>query len=67
MAVATVKYKWDVLKPKFGVKGVGNKLYVMEQLYGYKMTNERSIIEQAHEIQSIAKEVKHNTCVLAYI
>jgi hypothetical protein len=39
----------------------------MEQIYGYKMTNEHSIVELAHEIQSIAKEVKHNTCVLPHI
>src|SRR5438128_2669256 len=28
------------------------------------MTDERSVVEQAHEIQSIAKELEHFTCVL---
>jgi hypothetical protein len=36
----------------------------MEQYYDYKMTDERSIVEQAQEIQSIAKEIQQFTCVL---
>ena len=36
----------------------------MEQFYDYKMTGERSVVEQAHEIQSIAKELEQFTCVL---
>jgi hypothetical protein len=36
----------------------------MEQFFDYKMTDERDIIEQAHEIQSIAKELEQFACVL---
>jgi hypothetical protein len=36
----------------------------MEQFYDYKMTGERSIVEQAHEIQSLAKELEQFKCTL---
>ena len=31
----------------------------MEQLYDYKMVENRSVVEQAHEIQALAKELEH--------
>jgi hypothetical protein len=31
----------------------------MEQYYDYKMTDEKSIVEQAHEIQCMDKELEH--------
>ena len=55
---------WDALKAKIGVSDAGSELYVMEQFFDYKMTSERSIVEQAHEIQSIAKELEQISCVL---
>ena len=36
----------------------------MEQFYDYKMTEERSVVEQAHEIQSFARELEHFNCML---
>ena len=36
----------------------------MEQFYDYKMTDERSVEQQAHEIQSLAKELEYFKCVL---
>ena len=36
----------------------------MEQLYGYKMVENRSVVEQAHEIQALAKELEHFSCLL---
>jgi hypothetical protein len=30
----------------------------MEQFYDYKMTNDHPIMDQAHEIQSLAKELE---------
>jgi hypothetical protein len=41
-----------------------DELYVMEQFCDYKMVDDRSIVEQAHEIQSLAKELKGFKCVL---
>jgi hypothetical protein len=36
----------------------------MEQLYDYKMVKNRSIVEQAHEIQALAKKLELFPCVL---
>ncbi|KAK1616127.1 hypothetical protein QYE76_021644 [Lolium multiflorum] len=55
---------WDALEDKFGVSDAGTELYVMEQYYDYKMTGERSFVEQAHEIQSLAKELEQFKCTL---
>ncbi|KAK1606798.1 hypothetical protein QYE76_030471 [Lolium multiflorum] len=58
------KDAWDALEAKFGVSDAGTELYVMEQYYDYKMTGERSVVEQAHEIQSLAKELEQFKCTL---
>nr|ABF94664.1 retrotransposon protein, putative, Ty1-copia subclass [Oryza sativa Japonica Group] len=42
----------------------GSELYVMEQFYDYKMVDDRSVVEQAHEIQMLAKELENNNCEL---
>ena len=44
------KELWDALKAKFGVSDAGSELYLMEQLYDYKIIENRSVVEQAHEI-----------------
>ena len=36
---------WDALEAKFGVSDAGGELYVMEQLYDYKMVEDRSVVE----------------------
>ena len=36
------KDAWEALEAKFGVPDAGTELYVMEQYYDYKMTDERS-------------------------
>ena len=51
------KELWDALKAKFGVSDAGSELYLMEQLYDYKMVENRSMVEHAHEIQALAKEL----------
>jgi hypothetical protein len=38
--------------------------YVMESFHDYKVVHNRSIVEQAHEIQCIAKELDHLKIVL---
>jgi hypothetical protein len=55
---------WDALEAKFGVLDAGTELYIMEQFYDYRMTDERSMAEQAHEIQSFARELEHFNCML---
>jgi hypothetical protein len=36
----------------------------MEQLYDYKMVENRSVVEQAHEFQTLAKELELFPCPL---
>nr|XP_045088966.1 uncharacterized protein LOC123493341 [Aegilops tauschii subsp. strangulata] len=58
------KNMWDALEARFGVSDAGTELYIMEQFYDYMMTKERSVVEQAHEIQSFARELEHFNCML---
>ncbi|KAK1580461.1 hypothetical protein QYE76_027149 [Lolium multiflorum] len=64
MAFDHGKDAWDALEAKFRVSDAGTELYVMEQYYDYRMTDERSVVEQAHEIQSLAKELEQFKCTL---
>jgi hypothetical protein len=64
MDMPTGKDMWDALEAKFGVSDAGSELYIMEQFYDYKMVDDRSVVEQAHEIQMLAKELENNKCVL---
>ncbi|KAK1650120.1 hypothetical protein QYE76_067925 [Lolium multiflorum] len=64
MAFDHGKDVWDALEAKFGVSDAGTELYVMEQYYNYRMTDERSVVEHAHEIQSLAKELEQFKCTL---
>ena len=54
----TGKDLWDALDAKFDVSDAGSELYIMKQLFDYKMFNNRSMVEQAHEIQALAKELE---------
>jgi hypothetical protein len=58
------KLLWDALNEKFGVSDAVSELYLMEQLYEYKMVESHSVVEQAHDIQALAKELEHFLCVL---
>jgi hypothetical protein len=50
---------WDALKANYGGTDASAELYIMEQYHDYKMTDEKSVVEQAHEIQCMAKELEH--------
>ena len=47
---------------------VGRELYVMEQFLNYRMVENRSVVEQSHEIHTLAKDLKNcskeSPCVL---
>jgi hypothetical protein len=60
----TGKELWDALVGKFGVTDAGSELYLMQQLYDYKMVENRSVVEQAHEFQALAKELELFPCPL---
>nr|AAM19019.1 putative polyprotein [Oryza sativa Japonica Group] len=64
MHMPSGKDMWDALEAKFGISDAGSELYVMEQFYDYKMVDDRSVVEQAHEIQMLAKELENNNCEL---
>ena len=55
---------WDALEAKYGVSDTGSGLYVMEQFHDYRMVDDRSVVEQAHEIQTLAKELENFGTVL---
>jgi hypothetical protein len=59
-----VKELWDALTTKYGASYAGSDLYIMESFHDYKMADNRSIVEQAHEIQCISKELDHLKIVL---
>jgi hypothetical protein len=58
------KELWDTLTTKYGASDAGSDLYIMKRFHDYKMVDNRSIVEQAHEIQCIAKELDHLKIVL---
>ena len=64
MSFDSGKDMWAALEATFGPLGAGNELYVMEQFCDYKMTDECSVVQQIHEIQSLSKELEYFNCVL---
>ena len=46
------------------VSDASSELYVMEQFHDYRMVDDRSMGEQAHEIQTLVKELEIFGCVL---
>jgi hypothetical protein len=42
---------------KYGVSDTRSELYIMETFHDYKMADNRSVVEQAHEVKCIAKEL----------
>ena len=53
--VRVAKDLWEALESKFGTTDAGSKMYTIEQFHDYKMVENHSVLEQAHEIQCIAK------------
>jgi hypothetical protein len=58
MHIQSAKELWDTLNAKFGASDAGSELYIMEQYHDYKMVENRSVVEQAHEVQCIVKELE---------
>ena len=59
---------WDALDAQYGVSDACSELYIMEQFLDYRMVEDRSVVEQAHEIHTLAKDLKNcskeTPCVL---
>jgi hypothetical protein len=64
LTCTSAKDLWDALDEKFGVSDASSRLYIMEQLFDYKMVKNRPVVQQAHEIQALAKELEQFPCVL---
>jgi hypothetical protein len=60
----TGKAMWDALEAKYRVSDAGSELHVMEQFRNCRMVDDRSVVEQAHEVQTLAKELGMFGCVL---
>jgi len=61
----TGKAMWEALEAKYGVSDAGTELYIMEQFHDYRMVDDRPVVEQAHEIQALTKELEIFECVLS--
>jgi hypothetical protein len=55
----TSKALWDALETKYRASDAGSELYMMEQFLEYRMVENRSVMEQAHEIHTLAKYLKN--------
>jgi hypothetical protein len=64
LTCTSVKELWDALDEMFGVSDAGSELYIMKQLFDYKMVENCPIVEQAYEIHALAKELEQFPCVL---
>jgi hypothetical protein len=58
MQMLTGKAMWEALEARYGVSDAGSELYVMEQFHDYRMVKNHSVVEQAHEIQALVKELE---------
>ena len=58
------KNLWGALEAKFGATDAGSEMYAMEQFRDYRMVKNRPVLEQAHEIQCIVKELELLKCDL---
>jgi len=44
------KALWDALLATYDATDAGNKLYLMESFHDYRMVNNHSVVEHAHEV-----------------
>ena len=47
---------------KYDATDAGSELYIMESFHDYKMVNNCSVVEQAHEVQVLVKELELLKC-----
>jgi hypothetical protein len=64
MHIRDAKAMWDHLNATYGASDAGKELYTMERFNDYKMVANKSVVEQAYEIQRLAKELELLKCVL---
>jgi hypothetical protein len=64
MHIRDAKAMWDHLNTTYGASDAGKELYIMESFNDYKMVANKSVVEQAYEIQRLAKKLELLKCVL---
>jgi hypothetical protein len=64
MHIKDAKLLWDHLNATCGASDTCNELYIMESFHDYKMVANKSIVEQAHEVARLAKELELLKCVI---
>ena len=64
MHITDTKELWDALVAKYDATDVGSELYTMESFHGFRMANNHSVVEQAHEVQVLVKELELRKCPL---
>jgi hypothetical protein len=55
MHITDAKELWDTLVAKYDVTDAGSELYTMESFHDFRIVNNHSIVEQAHEIHVLIK------------
>jgi hypothetical protein len=64
----TGKDIWEAREAQYGASDAGGELYVMEQFLDYRMVEDRFVVEHAHEVHALAKELENYSqeapCVL---
>ena len=56
------KTLWDALVAKYDATDAGNELYLMDSFHDYMMVNNCSVVEQAHKVQCIIKDLNLLKC-----
>ena len=54
----------DALGAKYDATDASSELYTMESFHDFGMVNNRSVVEQAHEVQILIKELELLKCPL---
>ena len=58
MHITDAKELWDALVAKYDATDAGSELYTMESFHDFRIVNNRSVVEQAHEVQVLVKELE---------
>jgi hypothetical protein len=64
MHIRDAKAMWDHLNATYSASDASKELYTMKSFNDYKMVANKSVVEQAHEIQRLTKELELLKCVL---
>ena len=64
MHIIDAKELWDALVAKYDATDAGSELYTMEIFHDFRMLNNRSVVEQTHEVQVLVKELELLKCPL---